>query len=388
MRKRAHLQQWTATTLLVLLYVFFALAHVAAGQTNSLHSQPKLVWQVSLGKDPDWSESNTPIVRLAYGHPRVAFLGTSRVVISFLHGEVQPAMDGPDSGGKSLARVGSVRFKAIFLDAATGSKAGEQSWMTFSDTGDLIPLSDEGFVIHAGNDLRSYSKNFNLRAHRELPPTMWVPWRRSQYSQVFRVPGGRKMFLKQCNEVSKTGQHICSYTWVNVQNLQDSAIFPDTSPASLLPSEVGVARNMPVPDTLDHDQVHVWQPATGWKVLPAPTTLGAALFISDEKLLLYGGDETRIVNLRGEVTLNATVSRIDREPRASLRGNRIAFFDEQRRSATVRVFDMEEGREIARVMVRNPDSRRRDLALSESGEFLAILNGSVVQLFTLPSARR
>ena len=335
---------------------------------------------------------------------RILFINEGELAVYFS----DPVDERTTRGTDPSSSTPSHRMEAFFISLDNGSLVSHQVWQTrrrrfISDTYDsqarILAVRD-GFLVHAGNILALYSPKLQKKHEIQFDPSL-------EYAAIV-APGGDDFFLEQSSPgvpvssdgVSMVVQGDSEHMPIAHGEWRSSATFEKLRSMNLYPgTAVSVASD-----------AFAWRGAQCLELQRAdaskshvccgdPCGYGGPKFVSDKELISCYLSGFQVLSIGGESLWGRRAA--DPEVHLvegcvpSLDGSRFAIaaswnhrteFDGTeipRGSITFIVYDRSRRAKVFNVVVKSEDAYQ--FALSPSGDRLAILSGTTLFVYRIPS---
>ncbi|HEV2401948.1 MAG TPA: hypothetical protein VGS27_33765 [Candidatus Sulfotelmatobacter sp.] len=279
---------------------------------------------------------------------------------------------------------GQRSIEAFFVDAQTGKLISTKTWESVQrrwlnerwDTQARVFAVDEGFVIHAGQSLISYSTAIEKRAELSLQNTpKWA---------ITVAPGGRTIHLQRIeNDNQAEGHWLTSDTLEQLRGQHEVAGIVSASDHAVLDP---VAHCVQL-QTVGEDPFNVY--------CSDVSRLGLPLFLTDSEFISHNYNGFSLWTTAGDKLWEREASKgqVLGDVKRSLQGNRFAqlthgpiVFDGVKippKRTAILVYDRQSRQQVFQ-LVFDDKARTADFDLSPDGSVLALLVDDVVRLYKLP----
>lgn len=315
--------------------------------------------------------------------------------------------------GPALAYTNTVRIiRAVLVDTTGRNVIRAVDWEVTDYNRYLWPLSGGRVLVHVGNELRVYGPGFEVE--RTIPLDGPLQWVRTS-------PNGSVMALATLKERHTPELHSKLRDEFGVDPEEDVEISILNHDFNIV-AHAETVTGLMAPILLDEGQVRLQSEPNQWYRLAMHTWdnkhVGLARFHSTcmpqvtsaapNLLFLYscglntGDREYRVLRGDGKLLLRGASDPRDIDDEAI--GNDsshtfvvkvvravkpippdIAFTSADLDSAEVRVYRASDAKRLLAVNVRNPAPSHRDYAIAPDGSQLAVLSGSEIEFFPVPS---
>jgi len=321
----------------------------------------------------------------------VVFLDRNSLAISFL-----TLTNGAGASSESVTAGTSAQFHTVIVDAASGRISQRQSWGNAGNVIAILPLTDVGFFVQAGDQVAILSNELQQLVSMKLTvPGDLLP-------RFAASPSGRSLFSFIDSYDDKNGW-LTRFDLLDTSHLsakqsmltpgQRFATVSDTQVVYSLAMTSGPLRLMVqnVDDSSETGDLFVPNGVTARAIAESHCSMAA--FLSDTTLAISGDCDSLFITHAGEILheLHARDYRFGTDIRPSHDGHRFALARSKGRIRSPQitnlelcVYDLSRHKFVFIVPVSPVPHVKLGFALSPDGGLLAIQRDNQLQVWKLP----